>query len=769
MKRTTLLIMLASFLTICNYPMLAQVNGTAIDPISSTIEDPIYFYIESASDGTVNYGAAQYTGDFRGEVIISPETRGTYLIHNTLASAPNPDYALWALVQLNGKLYLKNKATGYYMIGSHTADTIAKTNEFKPQSLGQNQFLIRTAEVGSYTIAWQNNLCNRWSNSGMVQNGLVAWYFIIAEPEKLQTALKSALNNKIIEATTLLESTKEGEDFGQYTAMNRIQLSENLDNAKAVYEFQQSTINDIYVAIDFMSQVIAEYKATINTNLTVLESTNPDNYRWYRIRNFGYDTPICFNHVISYTNRTAGEKYFYELPADSLLDNQIFRFEMTEDKSKVLNIIDRQGNYMTASGGIGTTSTTDNNFELLPQSDGIAFWIKPSSLAPLRADENGTITNWLYMAGGASSWVLDFVKEMPKIPRFENARTIAVASSNSSQGSAYITETRENSISTDLESVSVTAEPVSGYFFVKWTNEAGDSLGNKLTYVYKGSADILLIAHFEPGYYRPMSRFFTGASPAVQSADRYLTDIIVRVGEAEQIIINDVASIPNPIDTSVVRNQLIYDAVIDYTFNPIVIPLNTDSFELITFGSRQSIENFQWTQQNAFVDWNKDFDFVDENEAGVRNSSNSTDQRLIDTLGYTRKVGIPNGIQEGEYRLRLIYHESATPSTDWALSIWNNNIIRNGTAYDFTIRYGAPTGIKDSEISAVRVYVTDNELNILNSSGFKLRIYDLSGKLLQLAEITSDHQKIAHQLNQGLYIINMISDKGVKYSYKLRI
>lgn len=767
MKRATFFMMLLSLFTCFGPTLQAQVNGTAIDPISSTLEDPIYFFIESASDGSVKYGGVQYTGDFRGEVIISPETRGTKLIHNTLASAPNPDYALWAVVNLNGKLYLKNKATGFYMIGSHSADTIAKTNEFKTQTLGQNQFLLRTAEVGSYTIAWQNNLCDRWSNSGMVANGLVAWYFIIAEPEKLQTALKSALNNKINEATTLLNATKEGEDIGQYPSDSRVQLTEDLDNAKAVYEYPQSTINDINVMIEYITQAIAAYKATINVHLAVFESANPDNYRWYRIRNFGYDTPICFNHVISYTNRTVGEKYFYELPADSLTDSQIFRFEMNEDKSKVLHIIDRQGNYMSANGGIASTSTQGNDFEIQPQSDGIAFWIKPTSLAPLRADDNGSITNWLYMAGGASSWVFDFVKEMPKIPRFENARTIAVTSSNTTQGAAFITDTREASISTDLESVSVTAEPVPGYFFVKWTNEAGDSLSNKLTYIYKGPADILLIAHFEPGYYRPMSRFYTGASPAVQSADRYLTDIIVRVGETEQIIMNDVASIPNPVDTSVVRNQIIPDAVIDYTFNPILIPLNTDTFELITFGSRQTIENFQWTQQNAFVDWNKDFDFLDEHEAGVRNSSNSTDQQLIDTLGYTRKVGIPEGLQEGDYRLRLIYHESATPATDWAVSIWNNNIIRNGTAYDFTIRYGTPTGFNAFTTNNLRAYTIDNELHILNVTGSKLAIHDLSGKRIMSIQVTSDHHTLPLDLERGIYIINIISANGAKMNQKL--
>lgn len=656
------------------------------------------------------YGGAQYTGDFRGNVIISPQNRASLLIHNKLETAPNPDYALWAIVEVNGKNYLKNKATGFYMIGSHTADTVAKTNEFKPQTLGQYQFLIRTAEVGSYTIAWQNNLCNRWSNSNMVVNGLVAWYFIIAEPEKLQTALKAALNNKISEATKLLEATKEGEDFGQYPAQSRTQLAEELVNAQAVYDFPQSTINDINITIEYTTQAIDVYKATINKELAVFQSANPDHFRWYRIRNYGYDTPICFNTVISSTNKTVGEKYIYELPSDSLMDNQLFRFELNEEKTQILYIIDRQGNYISASGGIAAAPTEGNTFELLPQSDGIAFWIKPTSLAPLRADDNGTITNWLYMAGGASSWVFDFVKELPKIPRFENPRTIAVTSSNTAQGTAYITETREASISTDLESVSVTAEPVSGYFFVKWTNEAGDSLSNKLTYVYKGSTDILLVANFEPGYYRPMSRFYTGASPASQSADRYLTDVFVKLNDNNQIIMSDVASNPAPVDTSVVRNQLIFDAVVDHTFTPIIIPLGTDSFELITKGSTQTTENFKWTQQNVFIDWNHDYDFVDEFEAGERSSGSYTDLRLIDSAGYSRKVGIPQNLAEGNYRLRMIYHEPVTAANDWAVSIWNTNIIRNGIAYDFVVRYGNPTALASTEKQKIVIYMNNNEL-----------------------------------------------------------
>ena len=67
MKKITLIIFLIVFSAFSNL-LKAQVNGQAIDPISSTPEDPIYFYIESASDGTVTYGGAQYTGDFRGNV-----------------------------------------------------------------------------------------------------------------------------------------------------------------------------------------------------------------------------------------------------------------------------------------------------------------------------------------------------------------------------------------------------------------------------------------------------------------------------------------------------------------------------------------------------------------------------------------------------------------------------------------------------------------------------------------------------------------------------
>ncbi len=494
-----------------------------------------------------------------------------------------------------------------------------------------------------------------------------------------------------------------------------------------------------------------------------METADPDKYRWYWIRNFGYDSPFCFNKVIAYNDRLTGEKYTFldkeELPAEY----QLFRFELNEEGSKVLNIIDYNGHYMSPYGGI-VSEPTGIEWEFLPQSDGIAFWIKPTDIAPLRADENTTITNWLYMAGGASSWVLDFAIEAPRIPRFETMRTVTATPAIASQGIAYITETGESSITTDVVSVSVTAEPLRGYFFLRWANAEGDSISTLNPYVYKGEEEMVLVAEFEPGYYRPMQRFFTGAIPAVQSADRYLTDVKVLIGDEEQIIMSDVASSPNPLDTTIVRNQLIDDAVVDYTFVSIIVPLGTDTIEFMCKGSDQTIENFQWTQQNAFVDWNKDFSFTGEFEVGEPSPSGLIH---VQPEGFTRKIGIPEGLEEGNYRMRVIYHEPSNAAADWSQTIWNNNIIRNGTAYDFTIQYGLPTGLQSSLKSTIDAYFSANQLHVKNAADSRLTLTDITGKTLKVITLDSNDELIPVSMEKGVYVLTITSSKGEKIAIKV--
>lgn len=404
-----LLFLALSFL-LATTSLFAQVNGTAIDPVESTdLNNPVYFYIESASDSS--YVFSGYSGDFRGEVIISPDVENTKLIHNDLSTAPTPDHALWYLVKKNGVMLLKNKATGFYMKGSHTAGTDSVANVFKWTSLGEKQFTLRTGDASSYTVTWKNNLCDRL-NVGLQMNSLSAWYFIVANPAQLQEILKLTLQNRLNEVNDILTNTKEGTDVGQYSADSRAELIAVQTDAQAVYDNNASTIDEITIATNYLNEAMATFKSNINVNLSALVSTDPGNYRWYNIRNYGTGVSYCFNKVISSRNRTSGQKYIYETKVDSLNDGQLFRFELSDDKSTILNIVDKSGFYLSANGTVTTEPSPDNTFSIQAQTDGIAFYLQPSTLAaPIRANESGTIDNWKYLAGGASSWVFDYVSE----------------------------------------------------------------------------------------------------------------------------------------------------------------------------------------------------------------------------------------------------------------------------------------------------------------------------------------------------------------------
>ena len=747
----------------------AQVNGIATDPVvSEDPANPVYFYIESASDSSFVF--SNFSGDFRGNVIISPETPGGKLIHNKPQFAPTPDHTLWAIVEEFGVPVLKNKATGYYMTGSHscTATGSAALKFFWTNLAGTKQYIIRTNDAASYTCTWKSNLCDRLSNLGMSPNSLVAWYFIVADPAQLQAILKKNLNSKLAEAYNLLSESKLGTDFGQYSEESRSDLQAELENAQAVYDYEQSTNEELNLAIDYTNMALDAFKSRINTNLEALLSTNPDNYRWYWIRNYGYNSEWCYNKVISGGERVAGERYIYEEKTDPPADNQLFRFELTEDKSAVVSIIDRMGNHLSPTGYISTASTEGNTFSFNPQADGIAFWIQPSLVtSPLRANETGNIDNWLYLAGGASSWVFDFAKDVPKIPRYENPRTITVQSANETMGKAYITGTTDTSVTTDLEKVSVTAEENRGYFFTRWTNTEGDSISTKNPYIYAGEAAITLVANFEPGYYRDMQRYYTAALPYIQSADRYLTDVTALVNDVPQIILSGVASIPNPVDSLLPALTLTGDAVIDCTMPQIVVPLATDSFDMVFVGSSVSNETFKWTQQNAFIDWNKDFDFLDENEAGVRNSESSQDPRLSDPEGYIRRIGIPAGTPEGVYRMRVIYHEPSSAAPDWSVSIWTNNYIRNGTAYDFDIKLGAQTSTANHRLNNASAYFAGEKLRILNAENSIATIRDVTGRWISTGKVTNLIQEISLQVPKGVYLVTLQTEDNKTVTLKV--
>lgn len=154
--------------------------GTVGIPRMSNDVAPIYYYIQSASDGSHSFNS--YTGDFRNNVMISPATAGK-IIHNKLSAATTSDHALWQIVNVSEVTLLKNKATGWFMVGSHSVGASGSAYSSTSLEAAPNQFIMKTADVTSYTNTWQNNLCDRLSLV-TTANSMLAWYFVV-EPGSL--------------------------------------------------------------------------------------------------------------------------------------------------------------------------------------------------------------------------------------------------------------------------------------------------------------------------------------------------------------------------------------------------------------------------------------------------------------------------------------------------------------------------------------------------------------------------------------------------------
>lgn len=149
--------------------------GTVGRPLTTDDITPVYYYIQSASDGSHVFSS--YSGDFRNNVMISPTTAGN-IIHNKLSAATSNDHALWQIVNVEGVTMLKNKATGWFMNGSRAVGTTGSAFTSTALEAAPTQYVMKTADQASYTNAWKNNLCDRLSLV-TTANSMLAWYFIV--------------------------------------------------------------------------------------------------------------------------------------------------------------------------------------------------------------------------------------------------------------------------------------------------------------------------------------------------------------------------------------------------------------------------------------------------------------------------------------------------------------------------------------------------------------------------------------------------------------
>lgn len=473
------LLIFISFVT----PVNAQVNGTAAKPLVSNAEKPVYYYIESASNGTVKMGTNNGLNLLGNLIYVPTTTSGVRLKHDLLANITgttinlNADVALWQILNEGGLLKLKNKATGMYMDASDKAVTTT-TYSFLATAYNTTptQYYIKNSNTNP-SNAWTLNNLDKWGYFTPSENSQIAWYFIVAPGSEanyaaaLNAQIKTDFDAKVLQAQSMLAASVEGTDFGQYSPASRTALSAAIADAVAVQGDNTKTNEELVAATNTLNAAITSYKSTINSSPVSLLAASGSNYRWYWIKSTS-SLAYAQNKVISAGTRILGEKFTFEPKAAEMSEVQLFRFELTEDQTKVLNIINKTGGYMASNGAIATTSTANNNFALNLLADGYSFNIKPTSLNAIHAQESGAhIVNWSGDAGTSSAWVFEYAFETPRI-------TTAL---NNSEMSEYKIKVSDRIISVEGESefevYSVTGQKLdnqfrlaTGVYFVKLNN-----------------------------------------------------------------------------------------------------------------------------------------------------------------------------------------------------------------------------------------------------------------------------------------------------------
>lgn len=384
--------------------------SSAIKPVISDATATRWYFLQGLRPANSYMTSTGSKAPILGKTVIPDDTQLWKFVANTKGTA-------------NG-FAIVNKATGEYLSANtpyntaiNSTDTIPANNlQFIASDIFTNntvRFWIENASgsTPAFRLHAGNSSILNWNGNAYDNSSWLILDYTATLKALLQTSLTNAQNS--------LAVSVEGTDFGQYAAADRSNLQTAITTAQGVYDNAAAIDSQIMDAATALNAAIETYKTTINSNPVSLLSSDAKKYRWYWIRSYATNAnaAYCFGKVISAATRTIGAKYTYEEKAASFSDGQLFRFELTTDQTKVLNIIDKMGNYMAADGTIATGSTAGNDFTLTPLTDGIAFWIKPTSLDPIHAQQtNADIVNWNNTAGSASAWVFDFALESLKVP-----------------------------------------------------------------------------------------------------------------------------------------------------------------------------------------------------------------------------------------------------------------------------------------------------------------------------------------------------------------
>lgn len=210
---------------------------------------------------------------------------------------------------------------------------------------------------------------------------------------------------------------------------------------------------------------------------------------------------------------------------------------------------------------------------------------------------------------------------------------------------------------------------------------------------YTVNGNVTVSAAFVEGVEYPvMKRYYTNN---LGQQNRYIKKFTTEGTETPEVF--SLTSLENDLVYYTTLNEKVEEgAIVDKTANPIMVLQGTasfsftfetwrDSFSYSTYTCNPEID---WTQLAYYVDWNRNGEFIDENEYYTREQGSMASGKFANPT--TKTVNIPDGVAPGTYRMRMVFYEPSSASADWTTALFTDASygpceIRNGVAYDFDI------------------------------------------------------------------------------------
>ncbi|PTN08198.1 sialidase family protein [Mangrovibacterium marinum] len=357
-------------------------------PVISTEDSPVWFKIESACTDPVTLGGA-YTGptDLTGYVLYDPASSDNRIYARVEQGG---DAELWAMIEADGIVKLKNKATNRYMTGSHSLNDVGENVSYG--TYGSDQYWIKSGTQNTVVI-WNNLKCDRLSGGRIDSN--TAFYIRVQSDTK---SILGALINSAISLKSEMTGTNPGYILPDGDAV--ITFDEAIAGAEAVYNSVDES-PDYQSATDQLEAAIVTFKSTPVNTVVVSTETNET---WYFFESAAIND-YCAGKVINDVEGTLGVVYNF---ADKQLNPRMLW--------KIVDAGNNQYAFVNMASGLYFGKTGESYTGVQPSETPVAynveylgergqFVIKEDGALPLHCQQNGSkIVTWDGGLDSPSAW-----------------------------------------------------------------------------------------------------------------------------------------------------------------------------------------------------------------------------------------------------------------------------------------------------------------------------------------------------------------------------